>query len=209
RRRHGLQRERRRAEAENRDHEDRRHAAEEVRVDDRERPQREEHRPRQAADHGEEQREGEDEHLRDAEDLHVQLERARDLGERGAELTPVEECAPHLRPARSMCDRNHDQDEEDDRAHERDRDAARAARTEPEELRAAVCYFRTGAPVAFASHCCRIPDSWPFAFSVASARLTQATSGLLFAKTMPKCSPPGTAGNWPSTFEFETCAEVM
>ena len=41
---------RRRAEAEQRDHEDRRHAAEEVGVRDRERAQREEHRPGQAAD---------------------------------------------------------------------------------------------------------------------------------------------------------------
>src|SRR5207237_1009855 len=140
---------------------------------------------------------------------HVQLERARDLGERGTELTPVKERRPDLRPARSVRDRDHDQGEEDDRADERDRDAARPARTEPEDLRAAVYYFRTGAPVAFASHCCRIPASWPFAFRVASARLTQATSGLLFAKTMPKCSPPAMAGNWPSTFECSTCDAVM
>src|SRR5439155_20010078 len=197
--RHALQRERGRAEAEDRDHEDRRHAAEEVGIHDRERPQREEHRPGQAADHREQQSEREDEDLRDAEDLHVELERTRDLGERGAELAPVEERAPHLGPARSVRDGDGEQHEEDHRARERDRDAARPARTEPEDLRAAVYYFRTGAPVAFASHCCRIPASWPFAFRVASARLTQATSGLSLAKTMPKCSPPAMAGNWPST----------
>ena len=81
RRRHVAQPERRRAEAEHRDHEDRRDAAEQVGVDDRERAQREEHRPRQAAQHREEQREDEDERLRDAEDLDVELERrARSRG---------------------------------------------------------------------------------------------------------------------------------
>ena len=48
-----LEPERGRAEAEQRDHEDRRDAAEEVGVDDRERAQREEDRPGQAAQDGE------------------------------------------------------------------------------------------------------------------------------------------------------------
>ena len=101
--RHVAEPERRRAEAEHRDHEDRRDAAEEVGVDDRQRAQREEHRPRQAAQHREEEREDEDEHLRDAEDLHVQPERARDLRERRLELVPVEELAlaPRASPGRA------------------------------------------------------------------------------------------------------------
>ena len=64
------------AEPEQRDDEDRRHAAEEVGVDDREQPHREEDGPGQAAQHGEHEREDEDERLRDQEDLHVQQERA-------------------------------------------------------------------------------------------------------------------------------------
>ena len=72
--------ERRHPEAEDRDDEDRRDAAEEVGVDDRERPDREEHRPRQRAEHGEEERRREDERLGDEEQLHVQPERVEDLG---------------------------------------------------------------------------------------------------------------------------------
>src|SRR5581483_3940864 len=115
----------------------------------------------------------------------------------------------NLVPPRRVRDRNRDEHEEHDGAEQRDHDAARAARPECEELRAAPCYFRTGAPVAFASHCCRIPASVPFAFSRASALSTHDARGLPFANTMPKCSPPASDGNCPSTFECCTCAEVM
>src|SRR5262249_3518255 len=102
-------------------------------------------------------REGEDKRRGDAEDLHVEQKRPRDLGHRAAELAPVEERRPHLRPAGRMRDGDDEDDEEDDRARERDRNAARPARAEPDDPRAAVAYLRTGAPVAFASHCCWIP----------------------------------------------------
>ena len=126
RERHVLQPQRRRAEAEHRDHEDRRHASEEVGVRDAEQAKRQGGRARQAADHGEHEREDEDERLRDQEDLDVEPERARDLGQRVLELTPVEERAPHLGPARRVSDQHGQQREEDDRAGGRDQRSATA-----------------------------------------------------------------------------------
>ena len=121
--RHVGEPERGRAEAEHRDHEDRRDAAEEIGVDDRHRAHREEDRPGQAAQHREEEREDQDEDLRDAEDLDVEQERARDLGERRLELAPVEELTAYLRPARRVRHRHGDEREEDRGADERDRHA--------------------------------------------------------------------------------------
>ncbi len=82
-----LELERGRAEAQHRDDQNRRDAAEEVRVRDPERAQREEHRPRETSQHGEQEREHKDEGLCDREDLHVEQEGARDLGQRRLELT--------------------------------------------------------------------------------------------------------------------------
>ena len=126
RRRDVLQRQGGRAEAEHRDHEDRREPAEDVRVDDHERANREEHRSGQAAQHRQEKREDEDEDLGDAEDLHVQQERAGDLRERRLELRPAEERLPHLGPARGVRDDVPDDREEDDGAQQRDRHAPAA-----------------------------------------------------------------------------------
>src|SRR3954464_10096284 len=173
-----------------RDPEDRRHAAEEVGVDDREHAQREEHRPGQRAEDGEQQREDEDEDLRDQEDLAVEPEGVRDLRERVAKGAPVEERPPDFRPPGRVRDGDADEDDEDDRADERDGDAPAAvpagahavedARAPPDR------YFRTGAPVDFASHCCWSFFSVPFDRSRLSAWLTQPASGLPFANTIPK-----------------------
>src|SRR5262249_42522548 len=208
--RHPGELERGRAEPEHRDHEDRRHPAEEVGVDDRHRAQREEDGPGEAADHREEKGEDEDERLRDAEDLHVEQERVGDLAERRPERAPVEEGLLALGPAGRLGDDAPGDDEEDDRAERRDEPAAAAAAGPPpaEDLRAAGLYFRTGAPVAFASHCCWIFFSVPLAFRAASARSTHPTSGLPLANTIPKCSPPPSVGNWPRIFEFGTCTAV-
>ena len=81
---------------------------------------------RQAAQDGEEEREDEDEDLGDQEDLHVRLERGGDLGQRVAELAPVEERPLGLRPAGRVDDRDRDDREEDDRAGDRDGDAPAA-----------------------------------------------------------------------------------
>ncbi len=123
-----------RAEPEQRDHEDRRHAAEEVGVGDRERADREEDRPGQAAQDGEQQREDEDEDLGDHEDLHVQEEGARDDRERLAVLVPVEERRLDLGPVRSVCDPVDERGEEDERREQREGDGTTGAAT-PEDLR--------------------------------------------------------------------------
>src|SRR5207253_6369198 len=183
-----------RAEPEERNHEDRWHTAEEVGVHDRESPQREEDRPREAPQHREQEREREDEALRDREDLAVEEEGSRDLREGRPELRPVEERAADLVPAGRVGDGHAHDDEEDDRREKRDRDAPAAlhARTQrAEDARAPrLVYFKTGAPVAFASHCCWICCSAPFARSFASALSTHAASGLPLAKTMPKYPAP-------------------
>ena len=126
-----------RPEAEHGDHEDRRHAAEQVCVRDREQPEGEEDGAGEAAQHGEEEREREDEDLRDAKDLHVQLERACDLRKRCLELVPVEERLAHFVPAGRMRDRDSEQHEDDDGREQRDRDTA-AAVTCAEDARAAL-----------------------------------------------------------------------
>ena len=134
RRRDPLDRERRRAEAEQRDHEDRRHAAEEVGVGDRERPDREEDRAGEAAQDREGERREEDDRLRDHEDLHVQEERAGDARERALVDVPVEEGRLDLGPVRCVRDRVDDDSEDDDRRDEREGDGAAGAAT-PEDLR--------------------------------------------------------------------------
>src|SRR5581483_6490285 len=71
RRRHGAQLQRRDAETEQVDHEDRRDPAEEIGVGDREHAKREEDRAGQAPQHCDDERERKDQRLADAEDLHV------------------------------------------------------------------------------------------------------------------------------------------
>ena len=68
--------------AEDQDDEDRRDAAEEVGVHDREGAQREEDRSRQAPHHCDQERERKDQALRDQEDLAIEEEGPRDLRER-------------------------------------------------------------------------------------------------------------------------------
>jgi len=67
-----VERERRGAEAEEGDHEDRGDAPKEVGVSDRQHAHGEENRARKSAQDGEQQREDEDERLRDQKDLHVE-----------------------------------------------------------------------------------------------------------------------------------------
>ena len=88
-------------EAEDRDHEDRRDAAEEVGVDDRERAEREEHRPGQAAEHGENSAAGRMIGSAMQEELHVEPERVEDLREAVLVDAPVEEVRLELAPARA------------------------------------------------------------------------------------------------------------
>src|SRR5262249_25718984 len=184
--------------------------AEEVGVDDRERAQREKDRTREATQYRDEECKGEDEALRDQKDLDVETEGPRDSPERRLELGPVEEAAADRGPAGCVGDDHSHDDEEDDRREKRDRNApaAIAARAQPaaEDARAPrLVYFKTGAPVAFASHCCWICFSVPFARSVASALSTHSASELPLAKTMPKWPAPPVS-NCPSTFEFGTWA---
>ena len=101
--------ERRHPEAEDGDDEDRRDAAKEVGVRDRERPDREEHRPRQRAEHGEEERRRQDQRLGDAEQLHVQPEGVQDLREAVLVDAPVEE----VRLERAPAGRARDDDDDD------------------------------------------------------------------------------------------------
>ena len=73
----------------------------------------------------------------------------------------------HLGPARRVRDREDDDREEDDGAEQRDGDApaAFAAGAQSIEQARAPVYFKTGAPVAFASHSCWSRLSVPFARS--------------------------------------------
>jgi hypothetical protein len=118
---------RRRAQPEQGDHEDRGDPAKEIRVHDRDCPNREEHRSRQAPKDREAEGEHEDEDLGDAEDLDVQQERIGDPRERRAKLLPVEERVLDLRPAGRVDDREPEADEDDERRDERDEDGAAAA----------------------------------------------------------------------------------
>src|SRR5262249_33545001 len=142
----------------------------------------------------------------------VEQERPRDVRHVGPELVPVEEGRLDLRPAGRARDREHDEPEEDARRDERDRRAARVARQPERAERARAArpglYFRTGAPVAFASHCCWSFFSVPSARSFAITASVQRVSPLPFANTSPKRSPPPSAGNCPRIFEFGTCTAV-
>src|SRR5262249_24803872 len=153
-----------------------------IRVHDRDRSQWEEHRSREAPQHRDDEREREDQALRDQEDLAVEEKGPGDLRERRLELGPAEKRLVDFGPAGRVRDDHAHDDEEDDRREERDRDApaAAAARAQPaEEARAPrLVYFKTGAPVAFASHFCWICCSVPSARSFASAWSTHAASEL-------------------------------
>jgi hypothetical protein len=114
------------AEAEQGDDEDRRHAAEEVGVDDGEGAEGEEDRAGEAADDGQAERDHEDQRLGDAEDLHVQEEGVGDPGEGARELVAVEKRALDLGPARRVDDRETERREDDGGADEGDRGASAA-----------------------------------------------------------------------------------
>src|SRR5689334_4644014 len=203
-----------RAEPEHRDHEDRRDAAKEIGVDDRECAERKEDRPGKAAKHREEQREHEDQHLGDAEDLHVEQECARNLGERGLELGPAEELPVNLGPTRGVRYRNRDDDEEHRGAEKCNSHApaavAAGAQASDQARTTREVYFKIGAPVAFASHVCWSFFNVPLARSDVIAVFTHATSGLPFCRTTPKRSVvcPAAFSNWPRILLFGTCTAV-
>jgi hypothetical protein len=119
--------ERRGAEAQDVDDEDRRDAPEEVGVEHRQRAEREQHRARQAPQHGDPQRHDEDQGLGGQEDADVDEKLPCDLRERLAEDLAVEERAAHIVPARRVDDREGDEPEDDDGAREGDDGAAGAA----------------------------------------------------------------------------------
>ena len=99
--------ERRDAEADDEEDENERRAAEDVRVDDRDRTQREGSPPRQAADDREHEREDEHERLGDHHQLDVGLEAVPDLGHRAEEVERAEERVqelPHARPPPAASD---------------------------------------------------------------------------------------------------------
>src|SRR5215217_2338375 len=196
--RHAGEVERRDCEPEEEDHQDRRHPAEEVRVDDGEQPQREEHGPAQAAEDGEHEADDQDEDLRDQEDLHVHEQLRRDLRQRLAEDLAVEEARTHLRPSRRVDDDEDEGGEEDDGAHRRDQRAAEG--TAPEDAGPAAAgggYSSTGAlpPSHFCWSRSIVPSSW----SAAIASFTQSVRPLSFFRTTPKCSPPSSAASRPTT----------
>ena len=89
------------AEADDEEDENERRAAKDVRVDDRDRTQREERPSRQAADDCESEREDEHERLGDHHQLDVGLEAVPDLRHRAKEVERAEERVkelPHARP---------------------------------------------------------------------------------------------------------------
>ena len=115
-------------------------AAEEVDVDDRERPEREEHRSGQAAQNRDHEREHEDEDLGDQEDLHVRPERREDVREGLLELLAAEERLLDLVPAGRADDEDASDGDEDRGRGQGDGDAAATAalRQAAEDPRAAV-----------------------------------------------------------------------
>ena len=116
--------ERRRAEAEDVDDEDRRNPAEEVGVEHGEQPEREKHRPGQPPKHSDREGEDEDQRLGGTEDPNVQQESVRDLRKRVAEELSVEESLADLWPARGGNDDDDDDRKEHDRAGDGDSDVA-------------------------------------------------------------------------------------
>ena len=175
--------ERRHAEAQHDDHQDRRDAAEQVRIDDRHQPEREKHRPREAAKNRDPQREDQDHRLADHEQLHVDPEMARDVREPDLDLVPVEERRLELGPARRVDHDQGDRGEHQDRADQGDRGAAAGAAAE--DAGAAVCYCNVGASARSESHFCSSSASSPLLFISFSARSTQVLSGLPFSITRP------------------------
>ena len=134
---------------------DRRDAAEEVDVDDRERADREEHGPWKAAENGDHEREDEDEDLRDQEDLHVDPEGREDVRERLLELLAVEERLLDVVPTGRVDDDDGDDQPDDDERSRRGR-RRRSCRRRPSSSRRGsssrgsrpvASYFRIGAPV--------------------------------------------------------------
>ena len=141
--------------------------------------------PGRSSQHRDHEREDEDEHLADQEDLHVQHERAGDVGKRAPDVVPAEEDAMHLGPAGRLRDRHDHHRQEDGGADEGDRHPAGPLRLQAqpsEQARAPRLYFKIGAPVAFASHCWSSCLSVPFERSVPSALFTHATSEFPFWK---------------------------
>ena len=189
--------ERRRAEAEHRDHEDRRHAAEEVGVDDRERAQREEHRPRAGCGSPRAASAKTRMNTSAMQKIFTLSRNAlRDLRERAAELAPVEEGLPSPRASPATCVTTTPSDDEEDDACSTSAISDAAAAVAGATTRRGRCELRasTSGPARRSPSLATAAGSRfsvPFAFSVASARSTQRDERVALREDHPEVLAAG------------------
>ena len=167
------------AERDEEDHEQGRHAAEQVGVEHRQRADREQHRRDRAAGDRDQHADDQDQRLGDQEHPHVDPERRRDRRERVPRVRPGQERRLDPRPARRGGQADDEQHEHHDRRTVGDQPGPvvePAPDPEPLDLPGAggpVGHCRTGTSTTSDSHCFSMSASLPESFSEVSAWSTQ------------------------------------